>query len=290
MLSEEQLHMRMTGIGASEAAAACGMSPWKQTVELYLQKIGEAKPIEENRDLMFGRFMEAGGISYWSAMRGIDVKYPLPTIRHPEYPFILATGDAQIDAGHGLEFKTMEWWRWRQMAEAGIEDVAPEYVMQAQHQMLVMGWEKVTLAVLVGKDLHDVPVGRNDRLQKMIVDRESTFWRDHVEKRIPPDVDFSREDALRCVQALYPQCGEETVQLSDASCEAWVEYESIGQAIRDQEAQRKALKARVLAEIGENYAGVLSDGTRMIRRKWVDGSTYTVERDGFYDVRAVKCR
>lgn len=288
MLTDEQLELRQTGIGASEIAAACGLSPWQQTAELYLRKIGQADPQEETRDILFGRFMEAGGIAYWSALRGIDVRYPLPTVRHKEYPFLLATGDAQIGEKHGLEFKTMDWFRWKRVEEDGIADAAPEYVFQSQAQMLVMGWEQVTIACLVGKDLYDVPVERNERLQKLIIERASTFW-SHVERREPPPIDFSREDALRCVQCMYRDVTDDrAVRLSAEACTAWSQYEALGRAAREAESERKKLKARVLAEIGEHHAGLLEDGLRMVRRRRVEGYSYTAERKPYMDVRAVR--
>ena len=46
------------GIGASEAAAALGLSPWKSPYSLYLEKVGEIDGPEENEHMAWGRKME----------------------------------------------------------------------------------------------------------------------------------------------------------------------------------------------------------------------------------------
>lgn len=288
MLTAEQQDLRESGIGASECAAACGLSKYEQTFDLYRKKTGEADPVELNRDILFGQFMESGGIRYWEALRETPVEYPLPTVRHPKYPYMLATPDAKIGPRRGLEFKTMDFFRFRQLEMHGIAEVIPEYLLQVQHQMECMDWDSIVIAIMVGKDLHDVEVERNERLQSVIVEREGVFW-DHVERRVPPEIDFSRGDSLRCVQALYPEVTNDlVVTLSDDASAQWKEYEALGKTIKDANERRDSIKARVLAEIGDNYAGLLSGSEKMLRRKWVEPTSYTVERKGYFDFRAVK--
>jgi predicted phage-related endonuclease len=105
---------------------------------LYLHKTGQLPPADETEELLFGSCIEAGSIQFWSRLNGVRVTYPLPIRRHPEYPFVLATPDAQISAREGLEFKSMSWHVARQIDECGLADVCPHYVLQAQQQMAVM--------------------------------------------------------------------------------------------------------------------------------------------------------
>jgi predicted phage-related endonuclease len=289
-LTAEQLELRRTGVGASEAAAACGFSKWQQTVELYLAKTGEVQQSEDevNEDLLFGEYMEASGVRLWSRLRQRPVEHPLPTVRHPENPILIATGDASLSPTEGLEFKTMDFFRYRKLLAEGIESVAPEYLFQCQQQMLVLGWSKVTLAIMVGKKFHDYEVEANPRLQRIIIERTRVFW-DHVERREPPDINFSMEGALRAVQALYPEVKNgAVVPLDDESNVMWEAYRAAGQQIKELEKKQEGYKAAVLSRIGENYAGLLTNGNTMIRRKVVKRKGYTVLPNEFVECREVK--
>lgn len=288
-LTPEQHEMRRSGVGASEAASACGLG-YQQTVELWLLKTGQAEPddLSRNRDVLFGQHMEAGGIAYWSALRETPVTYPMPTVRHPEHSFIFATPDAQISERRGLQFKTMDFWRFKLLQELGVAEVIPEVVLQVQQEMLVMDWDSDVITILVGKDLHDIEVERNERLQSLIVERESLFW-DHVQRRVPPPVDFSRDGALRCVQALHPKIKTgDVVRLSEEAAAFWEAYEKAGRTARELlDKKRPAWKASVLGEIGDHYGGLLPDG-RLVRRKTIEKKAYTVAATEYLDVRAVK--
>ena len=49
---------RRAGLGASDAPAALGLSPWKTPLELFLEKTGRAAPVEEKLSMRIGRALE----------------------------------------------------------------------------------------------------------------------------------------------------------------------------------------------------------------------------------------
>jgi len=51
----EWLKWRKKGIGGSDAAAIAGLNPWKSPIAVYLDKIGETEPIEDNERMRIGR-------------------------------------------------------------------------------------------------------------------------------------------------------------------------------------------------------------------------------------------
>ena len=279
---------RSTGIGASESAIACGMSKYEQAAELYQTKIGEAVPKDETELMLFGKCIEAGGIRFWSELNETPVTYPLPTKRHPVHQFMFATPDAQIAPRRGLQFKSMDYSVAKAIDAHGLSEAVPWYVFQCQHEMSVYDWDEVLLVALVGRKLREWPIERNDRLINMMIEREAVFW-DHVTRRVPPDIDFSKAGALKAVQALYPEVSNgSVVRLSDDSVAAWEAYEKLGKDATEIGKQREGYKAFVLNEIGENYGGLLPDGGRMVRRKLTQRKGYTVEPSEYIDVRAVK--
>lgn len=279
---------RSTGIGASECAVACGLSPYEQAVELYQHKLGLIPPVDETELMLFGKCIEAGGIRFWSELNQTPVQYPLPTKRHPQFAFMFATPDAQISERQGLQFKSMDFGIAKQIDQYGLAEICPHHIMQVQHEMAVYEWDAVLLVALVGRKLREWPIERNERLIRTMIERESVFW-DHVERRVPPDIDFSKAGALKAVKALYPEVANGAViRLSDDASAAWEAYEKLGQQASEISDQRDQYKAFVLNEIGPNYAGLLPCGSRMVRRKLIEKEPYTVTPKPYVDTRAVK--
>ena len=55
---EEWLELRKKGIGGSDAAAACGLNPWKSKAQLYFEKTGQSVKDIDNEILRQGRDLE----------------------------------------------------------------------------------------------------------------------------------------------------------------------------------------------------------------------------------------
>ncbi len=64
------IEIRRTGLGASDAAAACGIDPYKTTLRLYLEKTGELPPDEETDALRIGKIFEPGILEFFSWKTG----------------------------------------------------------------------------------------------------------------------------------------------------------------------------------------------------------------------------
>ena len=98
---EEWLQARQNGIGASEAAAVIGRSPWLDNVELWRRKTGrtQAPDISNNEAVAYGHAAEAPIRELFVLdYPGYEVTYggAFDMVRHPEHPFILATLDGRL--------------------------------------------------------------------------------------------------------------------------------------------------------------------------------------------------
>lgn len=116
------------GIGASEAAAVLGVSPWKTNVQLWEEKTGAATP-EDIGDKPYVRYgNEAEPLL--RALFALDhpeyrVSFtPWKVYHHPEKPYITCTPDGELEEvatgrSGGLEIKTteimssLEWEKWK---------------------------------------------------------------------------------------------------------------------------------------------------------------------------------
>lgn len=276
---------RRTGIGASRAAAACGLSQYATPLEVYLELRGEAPEREETAEMRFGTIIEPAIVELYQQQHGVQVTYPMPMHRHPEHEFMLATPDAELTPEVGLELKSMSSHRAKQIDEQGLANVAPDYVCQAQQQMAVTGWQCVFLVALVERRLMRWEIDRNDRLIGLMVEREAELW-DRIQRAEPPEIDHTHPRALEFIRALHPDITPGIVRLPDELAAMQDEYADLSKQIRDMQARQQEIRARQLAEIGDHEGGLLPGG-KYLRRTIQQRKGYTVEPSERLDVRVV---
>jgi hypothetical protein len=113
------------------------------------------------------------------------------------------------------------------------------------------------------------------------------MW-ERIQDGRPPEPNWEHSSTPRLIKEIHTSINDARIELNDEECGLWSQYERCGELIKRLDAKRESSKAMILHAIGDNFAGILPDG-RMIRRKEIAGSTYTVNKKSFIDVRAVKC-
>jgi len=186
-MDEKQRKERQTGIGGSDAPAACGMSPWKTPYQLWCEKRGETGDSQEDNEPMFwGRTLEPVIRQRYADVTGKTVTIPKGIIRHPKYGWMIASLDGLTDDPGVLEIKTSrtptDW------GEPGTNEIPDVYMIQVQHYLTVTKLSVADVAVLIGGNdfrIYEVPEDRE--LQELIMEKEAGFWQ-MVKDGIPPDV------------------------------------------------------------------------------------------------------
>lgn len=200
----EWLEARKDGLGASDAAAVLGISPWKTNVRLWEEKTGLVVPedIGDKPVVKYGNDAEPL-LRQFFALDHPEYRVsfmPYRIIEHPELPFITCTPDGELEeiaTGRrgGLEIKTTEilsasgWLRWK-------DRIPDEYYAQVCHQMLAAGWEFVELLAQIKyttadgedrKETRHYKIERADALEDIsLVKREAAaFWRCVEQKKKP---------------------------------------------------------------------------------------------------------
>lgn len=201
---EDWLAGRSIGIGASEAAAAIGMSPWMTPVTLWRQKMGLERPkdLSDNAAVQQGVRMEPALREFFKALHP-ELKvmhYPFDILRQKEKPWLFATLDGELlrtsnadsPVSGILEIKTAT-----PNSKAGWEEwsngrMKQTYYVQALHQLLATGWDFVILfAALYGRNgditLREYEVNREDVQEDLawLLEEETRFWR-YIEKGAMP--------------------------------------------------------------------------------------------------------
>lgn len=203
---EEWLEARKDGLGASDASAVLGISPWKTNIRLWEEKCGLVVPedIGDNPYVKYGNDAEPLLREFFALDHSeYEVSFsPFKIVRHGEFPFITCTPDGELlerSTGRrgGLEIKTTEilsasgWARWK-------DRIPDEYYAQVCQQMLATGWEFVELLVQIRftnangddrKETRHYKIERTDAMEDIaLIQREAApFWR-CVEQRRKPNL------------------------------------------------------------------------------------------------------
>lgn len=260
MLTPEQLEIRKTGVGASEAAAVVGWSPWDGPIAIYNQKVGLAPPKEQNHYMEAGSFLESAIAEWYASKAGVKLQRVNHTLRHKKYPWILATPDRFV-LGEGrkrdriVEIKTVgstsdDW------GADGTDEIPRYYRAQVEQTMEVTGMESCDVAALFMHErrMRIFQVHRHEGLAQYLVDEVSDFWNEHVVKRVPPAFDAS-DDTKDYLKATFRDPSEQIIDAPNTATkyvEAYLDAKEKGAALK---AQYEEAASALMFLIG-NHAGM----------------------------------
>lgn len=200
---EDWLAGRMNGIGASEAAAVVGMSPFETTYELWERKTGRRR----DKDLSGSAVVEYGNRIEPAMRTMFQAEHPEFTVEYHQFdvlyqsdrPWMTATLDGELIDESGrrgvLEIKTAQvgkkaqWEKWK--------DAIPSYYMcQVCQQLLVTGWEYAYLYAKLVKlngdsELRTYYISAEEHKEDMnwLLQEETKFWNEYIlQQKAPPNV------------------------------------------------------------------------------------------------------
>lgn len=281
MLTKEQLELRRSGIGGSDAPAVSMCDPYRQPLDVYLEKTGEIPPdddLETRKEVVrWGNLLEDTVSREWAERRGMKVRRVNQVLKHKDFPFVLGNIDRRVSGlAQGLEVKTRGTFAAEDYGKQGTDQVKQSDIIQCSHYMAVTGWELWNMAVLVGgQELRHYVIPRDETLIDSLLNLESIFW-NRVQKRDPPDLDFSHRSAPDLIKKLYPGTNGAAVLLPP---EAIAIKEAIATASlerRNAEKQLEELKNRRDFLLADNAIGVLPDGSGGWSRKEIEIGSYKV--------------
>lgn len=255
---EAWLELRRKGLGGSDAAACVGLSPWKQPIDVYMDKIGEGAQIETSiGDAMYwGNKLEPVVADWFMESTGKKVARKNAILRHDEYPFLLANVDRLIVGERsGLEIKTTNAYSGKKWDDNTVPD---DYYIQCLHYMMVTGLPRWYLAVLIGGNTPKVYVfDRDEAAIQNLMEAEIRFWTEHVEKRVPPPVIFDNPSkAEEILRYLYP-AGNGTKMILGSEAEKlaaqYLEYHRVESAAKK---SKEAMKVQLMNQLGASEHGI----------------------------------
>ena len=142
-------------------------------------------------------------------------------------------------------------------AKYDLEDgeVPAQYYAQCQHYMMVKGYDKMYLAILVfQRGIYCLEVERNEEFIKELLAAEIDFWTNYIEKDQMPPPDGS-DASMEAIKQIYPSDINSQMQLPNADAEIR-RYLELGKAIKDIEEEKKKIQAQLCARLGDTGVGI----------------------------------
>jgi predicted phage-related endonuclease len=250
-LTPEQVARRKLGIGASEVAAALGLSHWRSPLQLYEQKVNGAVS-EDKIEYRIGHALEPVILDEYESKTGTklerapDTLVAMPMLCHLD---AWVPGRLVVNAKTS---RTKQGW-----GDPGSADVPVDYLLQEHAEMMIAGVAVAHIPVLFyGSQFEIYEIPFDAELGEMIKRGVAAFWR-RVEARDPPPPTTLAEANLRwrVSQALKVELGQDAV----SACRRLVQIKEQMGALEQEAAHCEAL---VKTQMGE--AEIATAGGREI--------------------------
>lgn len=243
---------RFDGIGASEAAAAIGVSPWQSPVGLWAEKLRLVPPATETLPMRIGSELEPLIARLYQEATGAKVRRVSMLRQHPTHRFMLASLDRRAGK-RPVELKYS--LRGIGYGEPGTDEVPDDVLVQVLHQLAVMDEDEADVAAIIGgrPEVQIYTIRRDPAAEAAIVEREALFW-DHVQSRTEPPLDGS-EATLRALAAIYPRDDGESIEIPAIATDspvraALARLEIVRTNLKVEETRKAELEAEIKAFMG----------------------------------------
>lgn len=272
MPREEWLALRLKGLGGSDAAAACGLSPWKTAYGLWLEKTGQRAPDEdEAKCLKWGRLIEEPLMLAAREETGLEIGPYRFMCFNTALPWAFYDPDGIVGDDGIFEAKTAngksdEW------GQPGTDEVPLPYLLQVQHGMAVMKRSYAVLAVSRFGRWPDIyRIERHDGLIANLTRKEATFW-DRVKLGQEPPIAWEHPQASSEVQAAYPGTDGTTIGLPEEAARWHANVVEANAEIAAAEAVKSRFLGKIRKAMGNASIGMLPDETAYTRKQNTNGT------------------
>lgn len=249
------LDARKNGIGASQAAAAIGLSEWQSPIGLWAEKLNLVPPQPENVSMRIGSELEPLIARMYTEATGVKVRRANNLRQHAQHPFMLASIDRR--AGRKpVELKFSA--RATGYGDPGTDEVPDDVLVQVLHQLAVLDEPEGEVALLKpgAQSVLIFPISRSAEAEASIIEREAVFW-DHVQSRTQPPVDGS-EATRRALAAMYPRGADEmSIDADEETAAAMGALRDVRGHQKDLEARRDHLEALIQAAMLREQASLI---------------------------------
>lgn len=277
--------------GASEAAAACNLSPYSSALELYLEKRGEwvreFTPEQQSRMAM-GKRLEPVILDVYEERSNCHLTRGLPFYHHPEFEFMGATPDA-IGYSETPDTEDYKEWcveakatNWRMLDKTSSDDgkfgddgtdaVPMSYLLQGQQQMAVMGLSRCEFPVLIdGGELRIYSVDRSEDLIKQIALAEQELS-DRIINADPPEPNFEHTGIVKVIRQMFGTEVGKVATLTEEDHDLWTRRQQLKDVVKLAEKDVEEIDAKLAWSMQDAEVGRFPDASIELKKIMVKES------------------
>lgn len=277
-LTAQQQIERRSGLGASECAAAVGLSKWETPLQLWRKKLGLDRPDErEELHLEMGQALEPMILNRFEKKQKVKVIDRQLRIVDPAWPqrWVTLDGRSATDGAH-VEAKSVGMADPAEWGEEFQDDAVPmQYFLQCQHGLACnpdapYAWLPL---VVLNRQFRIYRIRRDDELIAMLTEQERAFLALVESKTPPPPID------LDDTKLMWPSHRE------NKQIEASIEVASAVGQLKVCKAQAKELdekqekfKLAIQAHMGDAAELIFAGRTIATWKKAKDSQKFDVEQ------------
>jgi len=279
------LEYRKLGIGGSDASVVCGISRYKSTVELWLDKTGQLPAQEAGEAAYWGTQLEALVRAEFTKRTGIEVIHTSQLLQSEEHPFMLANldgicevpdyGTCVFEAKTASAYKASEW----------DDSIPDEYQLQIQHYMAVTGYAGTYIAVLIGGNTFRWKfVERDEELISMLIELETDFW-NHVQDCTAPPLDGSDASAKFLAERFPNSKPKSQITLPGEAADLLLQYDEACEKLEVITERMRHAENLLKEMMGDNEVGTIGDRAviwKSVSQERLDSKTLKAEHPTLY--------
>lgn len=270
---------RNQGLGASDAAAAIGLSKWKTPFQLWQEKLGITPRTASNDErfedealhLEMGKVLEPVALARFTKKTGYAVSDRQLQIVDPNLPWRWVTVDGVASDNGLVEAKSVGFASPDQWGDELEDDAIPiPYLIQVQHGLDITGRPHAWVPVIVlNREFRVYRVNRDEELIGMVREKETAFMQHVWDRTPPPPIDY--EDAAR----QWPQDSGTTILASSEAVDFVSALAKAKEARKAAELDEELAKAKVARFMGPHSILVDIDGKPLVTWKTAKPSKKT---------------
>jgi len=273
--SQEWLDLRATGIGGSDVAAICGISPWTSAFTLWAKKTGKiSETFAANEAMEWGTRLESVILNKFEETHpDLRVYRDVGTWSHKDRPWQIANPDAIFGDPEGnygiIEVKTARY------EDDWLHGVPGHYRSQVLWYLQTFGFKTAHVVVLFSGSKYKEFIVELDQFEADVNLELVMQFRDYVSEDKQPDYDGAN-NTLQTVREMHPQIEDNEIELGDLGMHYFLAAAEFDVAER----QLTEMKSRVLGAMGNAKRGLVDGVWRLTRQARSGGTPFLVNKKG----------
>jgi len=257
MTKKEWLLKRKEGIGGSDVASILGISPYKSSVSVYMDKTSEE--VETNDEgtykMELGNKLEDFVAKEFTLKTNKKVRNVNGILKNEKYPYSIANIDKAVVGERAF----LECVVTNSFAKKKYKNEVPSHIKaQCYHYMAVTGATHCYVAILLGNE--DIIIHKLDRDENAIdeiMKIEKEFWETYVLGNNIPLPDGS-EDYSKFISGFYEDTIDEVLVIFEKQ-EILNKYDEVKSKIKELDKEKKSMEQFFKSQMGNYEVAFIGD-------------------------------